>query len=320
VARAAPARRAGRIDVQFHFVPDFYRDALQARKLRAGSPWSVPAALGFMDDNGIRAGMLSVSAPGVDFLSAPDSVAMARQLNEAAAAVVRDHPARFGAFATLPMQDVAATLSEVKYALDVLKLDGVCMLSNCKGHYLGHTAYAPIFDELNRRRAAIYVHPTNPTYTGSLEMAEVATEWPFDTARAAVDLIYSGTLRRCPDVTIILAHAGGGLMGVARRAEEAASQFSKVEPKISLEEAVAAVRRFYYDLAVSAHDSTLAALRELTTIDHLLFGTDWPFAFEQAISWNVEGFKALKLTRSERAAIEYGNAEHLFPRLKASQE
>jgi predicted TIM-barrel fold metal-dependent hydrolase len=149
-------------------------------------------------------------------------------------------------------------------------------------------------------------------------MAEVATEWPFDTARAAVDLVFSGTVRRCPDLPIILAHAGGGLPGVARRMEETAAQFSTAEPKVSLDEAIACVRSFYYDLAVSARDSTLGALRGMTTMDHVLFANDWPFASDPAIRLNIEGFEALKLTRSERHAIERGNAERLFPRLKAA--
>jgi len=308
------SQSAGRIDVQFHFSPAFYTDMVKQTKHITTDRWSVEAALAYMDKNHVAAGIMSVSTPSVDFVEAAESVALARRLNEAAAQVVRDHPTRFGSFAALPMQDVTATLAEIAYCLDTLNMDGVCMMSNVRGRYLGHESFAPIFDELNRRKSVIFVHPTDPADMGQLNVATVA-EWPFDTCRAAIDLMYSGTIRRCPNVRIILAHAGGALPIVARRVEEMSTIFSAAKPPLTMQETIQTVAAFYYDLAISAHENAIGALRAVSTLNNVLFACDWPFAPDRAVEMNVKGFEALQLTSGERHAIERGNASRLFPRL-----
>ena len=307
---------AGRIDVQFHFSPAFYTEMVKKTSDIATDRWSVENALAYMDQNHVAAGVMSVSTPSVNFLPPAESVALARQLNDAAAEVVRGHPDRFGSFATLPMLDVPATLKEIDYCLDTLKMDGVCMMSNVGGLYLGHESFAPIFDELNRRKAVIFVHPTDPADYGKLQVATVA-EWPFDTCRAAIDLMYSGTIRRCPDIKVILAHAGGALPMVATRVEAMSIAFSKAKPPVLYPEMVKQVANFYYDLAISAHPNSIGALRGVTNMDHVLFACDWPFAPDMAVKMNVTGFEALQLTPEERYAIERGTGSKLFPRLAA---
>lgn len=148
---------------------------------------------------------------------------------------------------------------------------------------------------------------------GQVQMAPVA-EWPFDTARAAIDLMYSGTIRRCPDFKIILAHAGGALPMVARRVEEMRAVYAATWVPTSLDETVEQVASFYYDLAISAHDNLIGALRGVSRLEHVLFACDWPFAPDLAVQ-NVGGFEALDLTPDERYAIERGNAARLFPKL-----
>jgi predicted TIM-barrel fold metal-dependent hydrolase len=310
-------QRDGRIDVQFHFSPPFYTQMVKQTTEPATDRWSVEAALAYMDANDIAAGILSVSTPGVNFLPKIASTLVARQLNEAAVAVVNGHPDRFGTFATLPMLDVDATLQEIAYCLDTLEMDGVCMMSNVQGLYLGDQSFDPIFDELNRRKAVVFIHPTDPADFGQLNMAPVV-EWPFDTCRAAIDLIYSGTIRRCPDIRFILAHAGGALPAVATRIEEMAAIYSSVKPPVKLDEAVNQIAAFYYDLAIAAHENTIGALRAISSLDHVLFACDWPFAPDPAVKMNIEGFKGLNLTSVERHSIERSNAEALFPRFKAA--
>lgn len=307
---------AGRIDVQFHFAPAFYTKRVKDHGGHITTDrWSTEAALEYMATYGVAAAVMSVSTPGVDLLEPAEGAAMARALNDAAATVARENPGRFGNFATLPMKDVAATLAEIDYCLGELGMEGVCMMSNVAGDYLGHERFAPIFDDLNRRKAVVFVHPTDPTYMGQVRMAPVA-EWPFDTARAAIDLMYSGTVRRCPDVKVILAHAGGALPMVARRVEEMSPFYAAaVTPPTSLEETVEQVASFYYDLAISAHGNAIGALREVSSLDHVLFACDWPFAPDVAVARNVAGFESLDLTADERHAVERGNAARLFPKL-----
>jgi predicted TIM-barrel fold metal-dependent hydrolase len=259
---------------------------------------------------------MSVSTPSVHFLEPTESVAMARRLNDAAAQVARENPGRFGNFATLPMLDVEATLAEIAYCYDELKMEGVCMMSNVNGRYLGHEDFAPIFDELNRRKAVVFIHPTDPAYIGKdiVQMAPVA-EWPFDTSRAAIDLMYSGTIARCPDISIILAHAGGALPMVSRRVISMSVFYGNEKTMAAIPQTAAQVANFYYDLAISAGENAIGAIRGVSNLDHVLFACDWPFAPEMAVRVNVAGFEGLKLTPEERHAIERGNAARLFPNL-----
>lgn len=312
-AQSAPGT-AGRVDVQFHFSPPYYTEMVKAAKHVWTDRWSTAAALAYMDKNHVAVGVISVSTPGVNFLPRAESVAVARRLNDSAAQVARETPGRFGNFATLPMLDVGATLSEIAYCFDTLKMDGVCMMSNVNGVYLGDPQFAPVFDELNRRKAVIFIHPTDPADMGQLKIAPVA-EWPFDTCRAAIDLVYSGTIRRCPDIRIILAHAGGALMGVARRVTEMSELYSTAKPPVTMDEAIKHVSSFYYDLAIAAHENAIGALRDLSSLENVLFACDWPFAPDKKVEMNVAGFEALRLTSAERFAIERGNAARLFPRL-----
>lgn len=305
---------SGRVDVQFHFSPPFYTDLVRRTPHIWTDRWSTEAALAYLDGNGVAAGVLSVSTPGVDFLPAAESVALARRLNDAAADVVREHPDRFGLFATLPMQDVDATLDEIAHCYDTLGVDGVAMMSNVLGRYLGHESFNPVFTELQRRGAVVFVHPTNPVGVADPTMLVVA-EWPFDTTRAAIDLVYSGTVRRCPDVRIILAHGGGALPMAWCRVTEMCAFFSTAQPPITPDEAIRQIAGFYYDLATVARPVTIAALREVSDLDHVLFACDWPFAPDPAVAFNIGNFEALDLTAAERTAIERGNAASLFPRL-----
>jgi predicted TIM-barrel fold metal-dependent hydrolase len=305
-----------RVDVQFHFSPDFYTELVkQNGKYITTDRWSVKNALKYMDNNNIGTGILSVSTPSVHFLPSAESVALARKLNEAAAEVAHNNPGRFGNFATLPMLDVPATLEEIAYCYDTLKMEGVCMMSNCNGLYPGHSSYEPIFEELNRRNAVVFIHPHDPTYMHTLNAPDVG-EWPFDTTRAAIDLMYSGMVRKYPNVRFILAHAGGALPMIFGRIQSMSGWYSRdLENPVQPSEITQEVAGFYYDLAISARENAIGALRGVTTMDNVLFACDWPFAPDPAVEANIKGFESLNLAAEERYAIERGNAQKLFPQL-----
>jgi predicted TIM-barrel fold metal-dependent hydrolase len=138
---------------------------------------------------------------------------------------------------------------------------------------------------------------------------------PFDTTRAAIDLIYSGTIRRCPDNRVILAHAGGALPMVSNRVVAMCSYYSTAQPPVTPPEAMELIAAFYYDLAISAGTSAIGALCGITGLDHVLFACDCPFATDTAVAANVAGFEGLSLTTAVRLAVERGTAEQLFPNL-----
>ena len=313
---SAQTATGGRIDTHMHFYPSFYADAIRKAGAESyGFPnWSVPRALDYMGKYHIAAGILSVSTPGASFLKGADARKLSRELNEATVQLGKDNPGRFGCFATMPMPDVEGTVEEIGYAFDRLAVDGVCLLTNYEGVYLGDGKFAPIFDELNRRRAVVFVHPAPPTFDAALGSALAVTEFPFDTSRAMTQLMYSGTVKRCPNIRFILSHAGGALPMVSNRIAEMSRQ-PAMHALVSQQEIEAHIRSFYYDLAITAHPNSLAALREVTSPSQILFGNDWPYAPDYAIELNIKGFEKLPLGAAERPAVEHTNAFSLFPRL-----
>lgn len=221
---AAPASSAagGRawIDTHHHYYPPEYQKAWLGWEDQRGIPhfpqqvgWSVQGALADMDAAGVRTAMLSIaSTPGVWFdWSLPDVNRVVRQCNDFAATMVRDHPGRFGQFATLPMIDVDSTLREIAYVFDALKVDGVGLQTNYGDKWPGDAAYRPIFEELNRRKAVVYFHPLAAACCGRLSVGTfpAVIEVPHDTTRAVTSLLLSGSFARHRDIRWLFSHGGG---------------------------------------------------------------------------------------------------------------
>jgi predicted TIM-barrel fold metal-dependent hydrolase len=194
-------------------------------------------------------------------------------------------------------------------------MEGVCIMSNVNGIYPGHSSFEPVFGELNRRKAVVFIHPHDPPYMGTLNAPDVG-EWPFDTTRAAIDLMYSGVVRKYPGIRFILAHAGGALPMIFGRVRAMSFPYTQKGAQIKEDEITTeAATSFYYDLAISAGENAIGALRGITTMKNVLFACDWPFAPDMAVDANIKSFEALRLTDEERFAIERGNAVRLFPDL-----
>lgn len=318
----------GLIDVHAHCLSPIYNAALTKAgllTLDGGYPvpeWSPEKALAVMDAGNIDTMILSVSSPSVGFLKEKhERVALARAINEDTAAVIRQHPGRFGGFATLPLPHVAESLAEIAYTFDELKFDGVVIETNADGKYLGSEDLAPIFDELNRRQATVFLHPTSPQCFDAVGLGRPAPlfEFPVDTARTVIDLVFSNTFKRCPDLNLILPHAGGVLPSIARRiALLSGMPAMKPAPKPGTE-VIEELQRLYYDVAMSANQPTFDGLRTLAPLSQILFGTDFPFQPSANVEANVNNFRALEgLSASEHEAIARGNALRLFPRLHRS--
>jgi predicted TIM-barrel fold metal-dependent hydrolase len=261
-----------------------------------------------MDRLGIEVAIVSVSSPGVRFGAgedASDAAALARHVNEVAGELVRDHPGRFGAFASLPAPDVDASLAEMAYALDELALDGVVLLTNVNGTYLGDAALDPMLDELHHRHATVFVHPTSPPCWDcvSLGRPRPMLEFPFDTTRAVTNLVFSGAFDRYDGIRWILPHAGGTLPFLSSRIA-GMSTLAGGRPDNVTE----ALRRAWYDLAGSTSAPHLAALDLVAEPGHVLYGSDWPFTPEPMVASLLRGLD------EGRIATLTGNARALFPR------
>ena len=181
-----------------------------------------------MDRQGIATAMVSLSSPSAHFLPIAGRPALVRAVNDAGAELMRRHPGRFGYFATFPMPDIPASLAEMRRAFDDLGADGVILQTNTDGSYLGSPAFAPIFAELNRRKATLFLHPTSPACFEALSLGRPAPllEFPLYTTRTIVDLLYTRTLQTHPDVKVIVPHGGAALPAlIARIAAFAAVPF-----------------------------------------------------------------------------------------------
>jgi 6-methylsalicylate decarboxylase len=312
----------GRIDVHHHVLPPVYMDAIRTAGYdRTGGirfpEWRPEDSLGVMDRHGIGAAVVSVSTPGVAFMADTGGARrLARACNEWCAELIASRAGRFGAFACVPLPDVDGALAEAAYALDSLGLDGVVLLASAGGRYLGDAAFEPLFEELDRRRTVVFLHPTTPPGAPlpGLDIAVSIVEFVTDTTRAVVNLILSGTLERHSGVHIICAHAGGFAPYITDRLE-AAWAGDPASRERAPAGPLAYLRRLYYDTAASANSYTLPAVRALAGPEQLLFGTDFPFAPGPVTAQTVGRLAGL-LPGDGLRRVEGENARRLFERLR----
>jgi len=310
-----------RIDVHHHFLPPDYVRAVGEEPigslLVSGKvpDWTPARSVEVMDRHGIACAVVSMSAPGLWFGDTDATRHLCRHCNEYAARMRADHPGRFGLFASLPLPDVDASLAEIAFALDVLKADGIGLLTSFGDRYPGDPAFAPVFDELNRRGAVVYFHPAAGACGQCLSDIPAATlEFPFDTTRAIVSLLFSGTLARCRNIKFIFSHAGGTLPFLADRIArlEARPAFKQHVP----DGVIAELKRLNFDTALSANRYIFSALLQLIETDKILFGSDYPFAPEPTTTATVRGLGELGLAADVLAGIERDNALALMPALR----
>ena len=313
------------VDTHHHILPDFFWQATNEGDQPVGGiappPWSRAGALSFLDDAGIDVAVTSVSTPGVHTGDDAAAQALARRCNELAADMVRDRPDRFGGFACLPLPDVDGALAELAYALDDLRLDGVVLFSNARGIYLGDPRLTPLFEELQRRAAVVFVHP-NPSPDPSahaLRLPDSLIDYPADTTRAIARLHYSNTFARTPDVKYIFSHAGGTVPYLAGRFA-IVDEMQVIPGAETRATAAETFRRLYWDTALSWSDPVLRTLRDIAGIDRVVFGTDFPYLRRDlAVSSRGHIEASPELTDSERAAVLGATATTLIPRLATLQ-
>ena len=308
----------GKIDVHHHLLPSFLKEAQENAKGNfvsyAGFPeWSPQSSLALMDKLEIDFTLLSYSAPGIYFGDQSAVVDLSRECNEYLATMAQSEHKRFGGFATLPLPDIDAALAEVEYALDTLELEGIGLMSNIEGKYPGHPDMDSIFNELDKRSAVVFVHPTFPprSNTCAVPIPEPVIEFMFETTRVAANLVFSGLLERCPNIRFILPHSGGTVPFLAHRMSvfENLPKFEKNVPAGVL----SYLEALYFDTATSGDHIPLGALQALASGDHLLFGTDFPYMKNETILNEANFLKAYAgFDVVDRSLMERENALSLF--------
>ncbi len=303
-----------RIDTHHHIVPPMYAEWLRERGQTAGGlpipGWSAAAAIDLLDSLRIEAGVFSVSTPGVHLGDDAEARTMARRVNEFAAGVAADHPGRFGFFATLVLPDVDGSLVEAAHAFDVLGADGVVLLANVRGTYLGDPTIEPLMAELDRRSAVVFVHPSTLPAPPVGDIPPFAADFLLDTTRAAIHMARSGWLERFPRLRIILSHGGGFLPYAAERvARICAASGNQAE-------GLALLRRYYFDTALTSSPFAMPSLLAFADPTHITFGSDWPYAAKERSAHFARLFEDYAMSDAQREAIERGNALALFPRFR----
>jgi predicted TIM-barrel fold metal-dependent hydrolase len=310
------------IDTHHHMLPDFFWRETNDSHAPVGGlaplQWSKEAMVSFMDDAAIDVAVMSVSTPGVHLGDSEKARSLARRCNEFAAELVQTRPERFAGFACIPLPDIDASLQELSHALDVLKLDGVVVFTNSQGVYLGDAALEPVFEELERRKSVVFVHPNRSpdAVAHTLGLPDNLLDFPTDTNRAVAEMHYTNRFARTPNVKYIISHAGGSIPYLAARFA-IIDEIGFIEGGGQRGSAAEMFRRLYWDTALSATDPVFRMLRDVAGIDQVVFGTDFPYLPRNlAVKARQRVLQSSELNNAEKHAVLEGNAVRLFPRLQ----
>lgn len=319
-----------KIDMHAHYLPQAYKDALLNRgeKNPDGFPtpkWDPEVHLKTMEQLGISRSMLSISSPHINFGDRNAAKILARKVNEDGAELVKKYPGRFGLFASLPLPNVEDSIEEIQYAKEILHVDGFALPTNTQGVYLGNPCLDPVFEELNRHKAVVVLHPNKPSSVPENVVEDLPIpmmEFLFDTTRTVINMILKGTLKKFPDIKFIIPHAGAFLPILADRIA-AAIQIAQhsFDENINLEEnridIYDALKNLYYDIAGVCLPRQLAALLQIVNVDHLLYGSDYPYTSNIGCSILADALDKTNLLNDEqRDDIYHDNVVKLFSYLK----
>jgi predicted TIM-barrel fold metal-dependent hydrolase len=337
-----------RIDVHHHFTPPAYLEFTRANgqgggggrgavggPVAVGGPgtgvigsayrgWTLEEDMADMDKSGTQVALLSITTPGFWFGKVDEVRTVSRQCNEYAAKLRSDHPGRFGSFATIPLADTDGALKETEYALDTLKADGIGLYSNYRDKWLGDSAFDPVYQELNRRKAVIYVHPVEADCCRNIvkDVFDTVVEYGADTTRTIASLILSGSTTRFPDIKWIFSHAGGMMPFVIERFETGTTAEivpgivtkgqGTIPPKNVPKGVLYELRKMYYDTAQSTNPVAMRALKEVAGVSQIVYGTDYWYRSSEETARGLTTDKVF--TAEELKMINRGNAERLLPK------
>ena len=311
------------VDVHSHILPPEYISHLKQHNALMDEGFPLPkydaeAHLKWMDEAGVRISVLTMAAPQPSFGDAAENAAVIRRVNETAAALKREHPERFLFCAALPQTDVKAAITEIEYAFDVLHADGVKLATNVGGQYLGSPELDPLMDVLDKRKAVVILHPHRPEPISREVMNQTPLamqEYLSETTRTVCNMISRNVLANHPNIKLVIPHCGAYLP-LALPRMKALAPVMKANGLVGDIDFEANLRGLYYDLAGAPLSETLRSLLTITTPDHLLYGSDFPYAAPQALT---AGLKRLTATLDDmpelapfKEDILSGNAMRLF--------
>jgi predicted TIM-barrel fold metal-dependent hydrolase len=311
-ASAQPAGKPHRIDVHHHIVPPAQRQMNIERNGGKGGPaWSPQMSLDDMDKGGVAYSLTSILNPGPWYGKIEESSRrLARECNDYAAKLRSDHPSRFGIFAAIAPVDVEGSLKEIEYAYGSLKAEGIALWTSYDGKYLGNETFVPVLEELNRRKAVVYVHPTPADCCAKVigAVPPSAIEYATDTTRTVASLIFEKprSAVKFPDIRWIWSHSGGTIPFLT-------SRFTRLAWERKMEDPTPIMQKHYYEIAQGNTPGQLAALMKLVSISQVMFGSDYPFRDAKEAADGLVGYK---FSAADQLAIDNGNALKMFPNIK----
>jgi predicted TIM-barrel fold metal-dependent hydrolase len=316
MAQAGP--KPHRIDVHHHLAYPGYFDEVAGQRRGGGDglKWSPAMSIEEMDKSGIAVSILSLIQPSASVADPEKRRSVARKSNDYAAQLVRDHPRRFGSFASLPLADTDASLKEIEYAFGTLKAEGICLMTSYQDKYLGDEAFAPVWEELNRRKAVVYTHPLTPDCCRNTvkDLPPGVVEYATDTTRTIASLVFSGTAARYPDIRWIFSHSGGTMPFLLSRFTRHELDMKERAKERMPRGVMYELKKFHYDTAQGNHSGALAALMKIVTPSQVLYGTDFPF---RDGAEEISGLSGFRFEAKDLRAIERDNALKLLPTLRA---
>jgi predicted TIM-barrel fold metal-dependent hydrolase len=306
------AATVARIDVHHHYTSPALLAMMKGRRTHQGfnEAWTLQKSLDAMDAGGIATAVVSTSDPGVFFGDYDQAKGLARDCNEYQARMVSEHKGRFGMFTTLPLPDIDNTLAEIAYGMDTLKAQGVGMMTSYGTKYLGDPAFTPVMEELNRRKATVFVHPLQPACCTNVVpgVPDVVVEYGTETSRTIASLLMSHTTIKFPDIRFIFSHGGGDVPFLTFRFQRMVSG----DPELMKDNpggAITLLQKMYFDTAQSWNQYSLPSLTKLMPVDHIVFGSDFPAASPLD---TVNGLRAFGLSADALARIERQNAASIL--------
>ena len=307
-----------------HFIPQSYIDALKGVGVSAAEvgfplePWDKAQRLEIMEKNGIATEMISLSSPGLRYFPATEAVRLCHGFNDELAELVHAHPKQSGGLATLPLPDVDASLAEIARAYDELGLDGIVLMTNYDGLYPGDPKFAPVLEELDRRAAVVFLHPTETVGNAHLTFGYPApmVEYPAETTRTVVNLLDTETITHYPKIRWIVSHAGGTLPLLMNRLEKIFPWKRHPDKEEAAKKVAAQVASIYWDMAIVCYEAPLLAIQASHPADKLLMAFDLPYYPVDQIAAAKENLAKFKgFSEAEKTAIDSGTAHALFPRV-----
>jgi 6-methylsalicylate decarboxylase len=304
-AQSSALSHAGRIDVHHHYLPPWLSGPTW--------PWSAEISLEAMDRNNVATAILSgVTFPEPLNDGTPAARALARRANEFAASLKRDHPGRFGFLAALPLADTDGSLREIEYAFDTLGADGATMNSSAARMWPGDPSQMPVFEELNRRKTNVFLHPNTTPFCcqNPPGVTPSVSEFDNDVNRAVLSLLWNGVLTKCPDINFIVAHTGGTVPALAGRIQD---RVPKDRPDLYPYGTLDKLRRLYLEIGHGSFPWVVAGAMAFSGPTQLLFGTDFPVEPYESTTRYIP---YLDLPPDVLYALDRGNAERIFPRYR----